>query len=76
MDIVEKLHELAMKENTELENEIEKAELEYKEIFGDNDYTSVFDDDETYLRKLKECIKLGISYDDMYVGKISEHEFI
>lgn len=76
MDIVEKLHKLSKMENTELDNEIEKAEQEYKEIFGNNDYTNVFDDDETYLKKLKECIKTRISYDDMYTGKISKDEFI
>ena len=53
MDIVEKLHELSKIENFELDNEIEKAEQKYKEIFGNNDYTNVFDDDETYLKNNK-----------------------
>lgn len=76
MDIVEKLHKLSKVENTELDNEIEKAEQKYKEIFGNNDYTNVFDDDKTYLKKIKECIRAKISYDDLYTGKISEDEFI
>ena len=69
MNIVEKLHELSMKEPSELDKEIEKAELEYKEIFGDNNYTLLFTDDEKYLKNLRECIKYKIPYDDLHVGK-------
>lgn len=76
MDIVEKLHRLSMMENNELDNEIEKAELEYKEIFGDNDYTNIFDDDETYLRKLRECIKFKISYNDLHNVKKRKEKLI
>lgn len=76
MDIVEIIHELAMQEPTELQKEIEKAELEYKEIFGDNNYTNIFDDDETYLRKLKDCIKYKTAYNDWYENKRRKGEFI
>lgn len=76
MDIIEKLNKLSKKENTELDNQIEKAEQEYKKIFGNNDYTNIFDDDETYLKKLKECIKLRISYDELYNDDNDENDLI
>lgn len=76
MDIIEKLHNLSTQEKTNLDNEIEKAELEYKEIFGNNDYTNVFDDDETYLKKLRECIKIRKTYDEVYVDKLNNDDLI
>ncbi len=76
MDIVEKLNKLSKKKNTELDNQIEKSEQEYKKIFGNNDYTNIFDDDETYLKKLKECIELGISYDELYNDDNDENDLI
>lgn len=76
MNFIQKLNELSKIENTELENEIEKAEQEYKKIFGNNDYTNVFDDDATYLEKLKKCIELKISYDSLYTGDLDEHTLI
>lgn len=76
MDIVEKLNKLSKKKNTELDNQIEKLEQEYKKIFGNNDYTNIFDDDETYLKKLKECIELGISYDELYNDDNDENDLI
>ncbi len=62
----EHLEKLKNREPTELEKEIENAELEYKEIFGDNNYTNVFEDDETYLKNLKECIKYKIRYNKLH----------
>jgi hypothetical protein len=76
MDIVEKLNKLSKKKNTELDNQIEKLEQEYKKIFGNNDYTNIFDDDETYLKKLKECIEFGISYDELYNDDNDENDLI
>lgn len=76
MNFIQKLNELSKIENTELKNEIEKAEQEYKKIFGNNDYTNVFDDDATYLEKLKKCIELKISYDSLYTGDLDENTLI
>lgn len=76
MDIVEKLNKLSKKKNTELDNQIEKLEQEYKKIFGNNDYTNIFDDDKTYLKKLKECIELGIPYDELYNDDNDENDLI
>lgn len=76
MDIVEKLNKLSKKKNTELDNQIEKSEQEYKKIFGNNDYTNIFDDDEIYLKKLKKCIELGISYDELYNDDNDENDLI
>lgn len=76
MNFIQKLNELSKIENTELENEIEKVEQEYKKIFGNNDYTNVFDDDATYLEKLKKCIELKISYDSLYTGDLDENTLI
>lgn len=76
MNFIQKLNELSKIENTELENEIEKAEQKYKKIFGNNDYTNVFDDDATYLEKLKKCIELKISYDSLYTGDLDENTLI
>lgn len=76
MDIVEHLHELAHKEPSETQKLLDKTLLEYEEKFGNTDITTVFDDDEEIIKKLKTCIELGIEYDDLYVGDLDDDCYI
>lgn len=77
MDIIEKIHELAEQEPTEIQKRLDDAFEQYKNKFGNLDFTTALEDNEEILiKKIEQCIKSNIEFDELYLGNITDDDLI
>lgn len=77
MNIIERIHESANQEPTELQKRLDKAFELYKKKFKNLDFTTALENDEEILiQKIEQCIELGIEFDELYLGNISDEDLI
>lgn len=74
---IEWLEELAKRETTQEQKELDQAIENYEKHFGNRDMTTVFEDNIVELtRKINDCIKTNIEFDNLYLDDISNNDLI